>query len=144
MRNPCFPKLFRWDSYMRLVRQGMRYEARWSRQKEAGATNQGRYAYWYAGRLKNCLWWECSKGNWRNSECKNLNAYLMETCWPMNVGASGVKYNYMLGNTLYRTMAVSSLQVQRSHLRAVCIARIEGTRKARDVATMDCRPRRLL
>lgn len=32
-------------------------------------------------------------------------------------------------------MAISNLQVQRSHLRAIWIARIEGTRKARDVAT---------
>lgn len=50
-------------------------------------------------------------------------------------GASGVKYEYMLGKTLYRTKAISNLQVQRSHLRIICIARVEGTRKARNIVT---------
>ncbi|GGK26484.1 hypothetical protein GCM10010965_18980 [Caldalkalibacillus thermarum] len=44
-----------------------------------------------------------------------------------------MEYEWFLGNTLYRTMAVSSPQAQRGHLKPAWIAREQGTRKATDI-----------
>lgn len=50
----------------------------------------------------------------------------------------GDEYESQLGNSLYRTTAVSSSQVHREHLRSECIAKVAGDLENKERRTTDC------